>query len=164
MWKLPRYIVLTSGIGKGNTPLNSFDAALLDAGVGDLNLIKVTSVVPPSAEITKMEDITDLKIANGTLVPTVYTYITSNNYNERIAAGLIVGISQNKDRSGLIFESSKVENLTEAKDECMKMLIEAFKSRGVSNFSVIFEGKEVVVKKNFYTVVALALMLPKEVK
>ena len=160
MWNLPKKIILTSGIGKGNTPLNSFDMALLDAGVGDLNLIKVTSVVPPRAKVTKMEDITHLKIANGTLVPTVYTYITNNNSNERITAGLILGIPQSEDRSGLIFESSKVGSLTETKDECIKMLTEAFETRGINNFSVIFVGKEVEVKERFYTVVALALMLP----
>jgi len=165
MWELPNRIILTSGLGEGSTPLNSFDAALLDAGVGNLNLIKVTSVIPPRAKITKIGNIRDLKIPNGTLTPAVYTYITSNNPIETITAGLVLGIPQSNDMSGLIFESSGIEGLTETKNRCIKMLTEAFKARSINNFRIIFEAKEVVVlKKRFYTVVVVALMLPHEVK
>lgn len=40
------YISTGTGISK-ESPMNAFDSALLDAGVGDLNLIKVSSVLPP---------------------------------------------------------------------------------------------------------------------
>lgn len=46
-------ITLCSGTGEGPTPLAAFDAALVDAGVADHNLICLSSVIPPSAVIVR---------------------------------------------------------------------------------------------------------------
>jgi len=43
-----RTIAITSGIGEGQTKLSAFDAALWDAGIANFNLIKLSSVIPPS--------------------------------------------------------------------------------------------------------------------
>jgi hypothetical protein len=42
-------IRLCSGSGEGPTPLAAFDAALMDAGVADHNLLCLSSVIPPNA-------------------------------------------------------------------------------------------------------------------
>lgn len=44
-------IHLATGIGSGPTTLAAFDAALNDAGIANYNLIRLSSVVPPEAEI-----------------------------------------------------------------------------------------------------------------
>ncbi|MBI1206004.1 MAG: pyruvoyl-dependent arginine decarboxylase [Azospirillum sp.] len=44
-------IPLTSGTGSGPTTLSAFDAALMAAGVTHWNLLHLSSVVPPGAEI-----------------------------------------------------------------------------------------------------------------
>ena len=44
-------ICLSSGTGEGPTPLAAFDAALLDAGVANYNLLCLSSVIPPNARI-----------------------------------------------------------------------------------------------------------------
>ena len=49
----PLVISVRSATGTGQTPLSAFDDALHGAGVGDLNLIPLSSVVPPSAEIRR---------------------------------------------------------------------------------------------------------------
>ena len=41
-------ITLSTGTGEGPTPLAAFDAALVDAGVADHNLICLSSVIPPA--------------------------------------------------------------------------------------------------------------------
>jgi arginine decarboxylase len=46
-------IRLCSGSGEGPTPLAAFDAALMDAGVADHNLICLSSVIPPKAVIRR---------------------------------------------------------------------------------------------------------------
>ena len=46
MTRTDRY-TLVSGIGTGSTVLNAFDAALLSAGVGNFNLLRVSSILPP---------------------------------------------------------------------------------------------------------------------
>lgn len=47
----PLVITVRSATGTGQTPLSAFDDALHRAGVGDLNLIPLSSVVPPGAEV-----------------------------------------------------------------------------------------------------------------
>ena len=47
---------LGAGIGTGNTALNSFDNALVRAGIGNYNLLKVSSILP--SQCTKCSYIT----------------------------------------------------------------------------------------------------------
>lgn len=42
---------ISHGTGEGPTPLAAFDAALREAGVGDYNLIVLSSVIPPESQI-----------------------------------------------------------------------------------------------------------------
>src|SRR3989344_3563037 len=44
-------ISLTYGKGTGKTELSAFDAALWDAGIGDFNLITLSSVIPPDSRV-----------------------------------------------------------------------------------------------------------------
>lgn len=46
MVTLPKYVSLTSGHAEGMDDMTSFDNALKAAGIADLNLIKVSSMVP----------------------------------------------------------------------------------------------------------------------
>jgi arginine decarboxylase len=46
-------IHLSSGSGAGPTPLAAFDAALMDAGVANYNLLCLSSVIPPNARIVR---------------------------------------------------------------------------------------------------------------
>ena len=42
---------VTVGAAEGGSLLNAFDNALLVAGIGNVNLVKVSSIVPPGVEI-----------------------------------------------------------------------------------------------------------------
>jgi arginine decarboxylase len=48
----PVEIILTQGQGSGRTPASAFDAAMLDAGIGNYNLVRVGSAVPPGSAVT----------------------------------------------------------------------------------------------------------------
>jgi arginine decarboxylase len=45
-----------SGVGSGPTKLAAFDAALIETGVGNYNLLKLSSVIPPKAKIVEHDD------------------------------------------------------------------------------------------------------------
>jgi arginine decarboxylase len=51
-------IYLTTGTGEGPTPLAAFDAALIDAGVANYNLICLSSVIPTGSEIERVKFVT----------------------------------------------------------------------------------------------------------
>jgi arginine decarboxylase len=44
-----RVITVTSSVGTGPTPIAAFDDALQEAGVGNFNLVQLTSVIPTGA-------------------------------------------------------------------------------------------------------------------
>ncbi|WP_457614313.1 pyruvoyl-dependent arginine decarboxylase [Methanopyrus sp.] len=47
---VPKKYALLSGIGEANTSLAAYDAALIDAGIGNCNLVELSSIIPPNAE------------------------------------------------------------------------------------------------------------------
>ena len=63
-WKPVTKAATTSGSAEGTTELNAFDNALLAAGIGNINLVKVSSILPPD---TEMVDLPQLR--PGAIVP-----------------------------------------------------------------------------------------------
>ena len=53
-------ITVVRGTGRGPTETAAYDAALVDAGVGDFNLVRVSSVVPADAIVTVADTPPDL--------------------------------------------------------------------------------------------------------
>lgn len=43
---MPQYYKIVSGVGKSKYALVSFDNALRNAGIGDFNIVKVSSILP----------------------------------------------------------------------------------------------------------------------
>ena len=48
---VPRKVFLTKGVGIHAERLNSFEEALRDARISPMNLVKVSSIVPPHCEL-----------------------------------------------------------------------------------------------------------------
>ncbi len=94
----PDALWVTSGTAEGETELNAFDNALLNAGIGNLNLIRVSSVIPRGARIVDRP----LALPPGTLVPAVYSVQTSDVKGDTISAA--VGLGFSRDSHGMIFE------------------------------------------------------------
>src|SRR5206468_7432297 len=45
----------TAGNAEGSTPLNAFDNALLAAGIGNINLVRISSILPPGVDLRSEE-------------------------------------------------------------------------------------------------------------
>ena len=71
----------TAGHAEGGSLLNAFDNALLAAGIGNVNLVKVSSILPPDVSVVDLP-----KIKPGAIVPTAYAAMTSDVPGETIAA------------------------------------------------------------------------------
>jgi arginine decarboxylase len=50
-----RTITLTSAVGSGVTGLSAFDAALVNAGIGNFNLVQLSSVIPAGSSIDDLD-------------------------------------------------------------------------------------------------------------
>ena len=107
-------IAIVSGKDEGPTKLNAFDNALTSAGIGDVNLIKVSSMLAGNAEISELP-----KLKAGAMVNCVLSEITSDNPGDEITAVIAVAIGEqlgcvvettgiNKDANDLIDEAKKM--------------------------------------------------------
>ena len=54
---LPGAFFVTSGIGMDFEPATAFDLALCDAGIGDCNLVEVSSILPANATETEQSNV-----------------------------------------------------------------------------------------------------------
>ena len=115
----------TSGHAEGGSSLNAFDNALLVAGIGNINLIKVSSIVPPEAAIVELP-----KIRPGALVPTAYAAITSETPGETISAAVGYALPDDPAKNGVIMEFHGVATRAQAARAVEAMLTEAFRVRG----------------------------------
>ena len=115
----------TAGHAEGGTALNAFDNALLAAGIGDINLLKVSSILPPEVPVVELP-----KIKPGALVPTAYAAITSETPGETVAAAVGYAVSDDPAKNGVIMEFHGVASRDAAERQIRAMLDEAFRVRG----------------------------------
>ena len=124
MLPTPKKFFITAASAEGNTTLTAFDNALLAGRVGNLNLLRVSSILPPKAKLCD-----DLQIPPGSLVPTAYGCIVSEEPGQLIAAAVGVGFSE--DAFGVIMEHACIGSKEEVENEVERMLREAFAVRGM---------------------------------
>ncbi len=125
MLPIPTKYCLTSGKSESNYKLTAFDGALLNAGVGNVNLIRVSSILPPKAERKDK-----IILPPGSLVPIAYGSIINENSGETIAASVAVGICK-KENYGVIMEYSGKCSKKIAEKIVINMVREAFETRNI---------------------------------
>ena len=127
----------TAGHAEGGTTLNAFDNALLAAGIGNINLVRVSSILPPEVPVLDLP-----KIKPGAIVPTAYAAMTSETPGETIAAAVGYAVPDDPAKNGVIMEFHGVASRAEAERQIDAMLEEAFRVRG----EVIREKRVVAVE------------------
>jgi arginine decarboxylase len=134
MLQTPSTYSLVSASAEGETPLTAFDKALLLAGVGNCNLLKVSSILPPYCEFTN-----GLTIPEGSLLPIAYASVISNVPGKLICAGVAVGIGKDAESYGVVMEYHGYESRDKTSDLLYKMVEEAFniRNRKLSEVKII---------------------------
>jgi arginine decarboxylase len=115
----------TAGNAEGSTPLNAFDNALLEAGIGNINLVRISSILPPGIDLVSLP-----RIKPGAIVPTAYAVQTSEVPGEVIAAAVGWARPEDPSRNGVIMEFHDKATREEAQRMIVQMLEEAFRVRG----------------------------------
>jgi len=146
----PVTYTLAVGAAEGPTPMNAFDNALLAAGIGNVNLLKVSSILPPGVKFVEALD-----ILPGSLVPTAYCTWTSEVPGEHIAAAVGVGLSQ--DSFGVIMEFAGTGTREHAESEVSRMLETGFQRRQMKLHEIRIRGVDFQVKR-LGSVVAAAVL------
>jgi arginine decarboxylase len=91
-------IRISSGTGVGLTRLAAFDAALIMAGVGNFNLIRLSSVIPPGSKILEVDAAQQLPGEHGDRLYCVYAEAYATSPLEQAWAG--IAWSRREDGSG----------------------------------------------------------------
>ncbi len=124
MMPTPDVYTLVAAAAEGERELTAFDQALLAAGVGNVNLIRVSSILPPNVEFMKK-----LEFPPGSLLPIAYGSISSSEPGEVITAAVAVGLGPEDDEFGVIMEFSGSCTKQKAEEEVEQMVTEAFQYR-----------------------------------
>ena len=104
----PKKIFLTSGEGVHKEKLASFELALRDAGIEALNLISVSSILPPHCDFISKEDgISKLNL--GQVVPVVLARMESKTPNQIVSSGVGVAVPSNRSHHGYLSEHHAID-------------------------------------------------------
>lgn len=141
-------IAIVSGKDEGPTKLNAFDNALSKAGIGDVNLIKVSSML---AENTKIETLPKLKA--GSMVNCVLSEVTSDRPGDEITAVIAVAIGS---ELGCVVEASGInENKKDLEKKAGEMVEYMMNKRNVEIEKLIIESQTATVENIASAVVSV---------
>ena len=144
-------IAITSGKAEGPSKLNAFDNALLDAGIGDVNLIKVSSIIPANSEFVELP-----KLKPGDMTNCVLAHAASNQKGDIITAVIAVAISND---FGCVVEHSEVnEDPEKVKAHAIFMVKQMMKIRKMEIKEIIVEEKSHVVEKEASVIAAIVYL------
>ncbi|MCD6164114.1 MAG: arginine decarboxylase, pyruvoyl-dependent [Candidatus Odinarchaeota archaeon] len=139
----PKKAIINAVSSEGETPLNAFDNCLLKLGIGDVSLVKLTSILPEDIEFIDKTP----QLCPGSNVPAIYTYITSEKTGQKIAAAIVA--AKTKNGPVLVAEYSNTDiSASEAKKEAIKRVVEMAKNRKREiEGEIIVKSTEHIVKK-----------------
>lgn len=144
-------IAIVSGKDEGPTKLNAFDNALTDGGIGDVNLIKVSSMLAGNTEVCQLP-----KLKAGSMVNCVLSTTTSDNPGDIITAVIAVAIGE---KLGCVVETNGInENPDDLIKEAKFMVEYMMEKRGEEIKDLIVEPSTTTVK-NVASVVSSVIYL-----
>ncbi|MEX1011234.1 MAG: arginine decarboxylase, pyruvoyl-dependent [Balneolaceae bacterium] len=143
MVRTPELFALVSGTAEGRTRLNAFDNALMEAGVGDTNLVRMSSILPPKAE---QRNISELQLPRGGLVPIAYGTIDAVTPGRMISTAVAIGIPEDDREAGVIMEFEDHAPLSTVEAIVKKMVEDAFDYRDRRLKKILSVGAEHTVE------------------
>lgn len=139
---IPNIHFFCAGSSEGRTELTSFDGALLQAGIGNTNLIRMSSIVPPDSQ-----EVEPFHIPEGSFLPLAYASITSTEPGETISAAVAIAVPTEKGKNGVIMEHSNHAPLEYVEAKVREMAQEAMEMRGITEYTLKSKGVETQVQE-----------------
>ncbi len=126
-------VSLTKGASEGPTKLNAFDNALLEAKIGNVNLIPVSSMLPPDTQLVEMPE-----LEPGEMTNCVLSHQYSDNPGDEISA--VIAFCR-AEEMGCVIESTGInKSLDEIKEEAKFMAEYMMEKRDLK----IIDYKEII--------------------
>lgn len=142
----PTQYYINSGKGISKIRLVAFDAALIDAGIGNYNILKVSSILPIKAK--RVDAVT---VPQGMPLLTAFSAIDSDTPGIVISSAVGVALPENDSQVGVIMEFSGYCSENEARQEIEEMCKEAMAARKSPIKSIQISSNQAVVGDDGYT-------------
>jgi arginine decarboxylase len=152
IYEVPSHFFLCAGRSEGYSPLNAFDQALLAAGVGDTNLVRMSSILPP-----RCRQVEAFSLPGGALVPVAYAKMGSSTPGQVIASAVAIGVPEDPSLPGLIMEHHGQGSLDEILSQVREMAIRGMDHRSRPIADVISTGIEHKVEEHGATFAGVVL-------
>ncbi|MCL2142744.1 MAG: pyruvoyl-dependent arginine decarboxylase [Methanomassiliicoccaceae archaeon] len=145
------FFVASASAVSAVSDLNAFDKALIKMGIGEQNLVPVSSVIPAGAK-----EVNAKEMPMGAVTHCVLAQIRGSD-NETISAGIAYAFR--KDGSGgYVAEGRAHGPKTELAETLIKKMNEIAESRGVELRDIKILTEELTVPKGHYGACAAALV------
>lgn len=125
IYTVPTKYFFAYGCAEGFTELNAFDGALLNAGVGNTNLVRMSSILPP-----RCEEVSPVRLPQGSLVPVAYSAISSSELGAVITAAVSIAYPEDESHCGLIMEYHDFGPKNVVEEKVRRMALEGMAFRG----------------------------------
>lgn len=139
------HFCLVSGIGTDSHAISSFDSALLDAGIGNYNLVRVSSILPPNCVQSNR-----VLLPGGSVLFTAYATLTTHA-DELIASAIAVAIPHNAEQCGVIMEYSNRTSKEDAVKTVRKLAENAMRKRHIAVDTILSSGIEIQGKDTVFS-------------
>ncbi len=144
----PQKYFITSGKGNSEYKLVAFDNALIEAGISNYNLVKVSSILPKRCQKQSSMD-----LEYGSPLLTAFATVSSDEPGKHLATAVAAGIPKNPDDIGVIMETSG-ELASETEERVKNMVIEAMNNHHIPLDHIECSSAEGVVKKGWLSLVS----------
>lgn len=149
----PKKYCLVSGIGKDVYEISSFDSALLDAGIGNYNLVKISSILPPESH-----SVDTIRATDGSILYTAYITETTTDC-EQISVAVAVAIPENRRSCGVIIKHTLKGPKSEAEKRASWLAERAMEKRGIPVARIESIGAEVTGGDTCYSTAFAGVVL-----
>ena len=154
MLHYPKNFQISSGAAVAKQELVAFDKALIDAGISNYNLLRVSSILPigcvQADRIDKLE---------GSALLVAYGSYSSNTAGEIIASAVGIGIPEDENRVGVIMEFAGVCDASAAEETVREMVSDAMKNHAIKCKNILTSSTEATVPEGEYASVISSVAL-----
>lgn len=139
------HFCLVTGSGTDSYAISSFDSALLDAGLGNYNLVRVSSILPPNC--TQRNEVL---LPDGSVLFIAYATLTTHA-DELIASAIAVAIPRNAEQCGVIMEYSNRTSKKDAVKTARDLAENAMRKRHIAVDTILSSGIEIQGKDTVFS-------------
>jgi arginine decarboxylase len=127
MHLVPTKVCFTKGVGTRKEDKNARDEASRAAGIGKINLVTVSSILPPGIQEISLEEFKE-SVTPGEIVFSIHGICEANEPGTRVTAAIGLAQPWDKTKTGFVTEKFEFPGILPgiATERCEKMAIQIF--------------------------------------